>query len=71
MKERQIKHWKEIIALQEKLKANLNKGISMRDKVENLRKQHKEFEDDKDRDVAREFAFRYDKTPNTRPTSFE
>ena len=59
MKERQIKHWKEIIALQEKLKANLNKGISMRDKVENLRKQHKEFEDDKDRDVSREFAFRY------------
>ena len=30
----------------------------MRDKVENLRKQHKEFEDDKDRDVSREFAFR-------------
>ena len=58
VKEKQIKHWKEIIALQEKLKANLNRSIGLRDKVESLRKQHKEFEDDKDRDVAREFAFR-------------
>ena len=59
VKEKQIKHWKEIIALQEKLKVNQTRLGALKDKVEELHKQYKEFEKEENRDVTREFAFRY------------
>lgn len=58
VKERQIKHWKEIIALQEKLKVNQTRLAGLKDKIEELNKQYKEFEKEENRDVTREFAFR-------------
>ncbi len=58
VKEKQIKHWKEIMHLQEKLKANLNKMSGLKDKLERLRKQHKEFEEDTNREGPREFEYR-------------
>ena len=59
VKEKQIKHWKDIIAVQEKLKTNQTRMISVRDKIEELHKQHKELEEKQDRDVTQEFAYRY------------
>ena len=59
MKERQIDHWKDIIALQEKMKSNQNKIVTVVDKIEELTKQHKELEEVEKRDVAQEFSFRY------------
>ena len=58
VKERQIDHWKDIIALQEKMKSNQNKIVTVVDKIEELTKQHKELEDIEKRDVAQEFSFR-------------
>jgi lysine-specific histone demethylase 1 len=49
VKERQIKHWKEIISLQEKLKANLNRTVNLKDRIESQKKAHKEFEADPNR----------------------
>ena len=59
VKERQIDHWKDIIALQEKMKSNQNKIVTVVDKIEELTKQHKELEEIEKRDVAQEFSFRY------------
>jgi lysine-specific histone demethylase 1 len=60
VKEKQINHWKEIIGLQEKLKANQNRITAIRDQIEDLHKQHKEIEDlPGTRDVAQEFNFRF------------
>ena len=58
MKEKQIEHWKEIIALQEKLKITQNRIISVKDKIDDLDKQHKELEGSGNRDITQEFAFR-------------
>ena len=58
VKERQIDHWKDIIALQEKMKSNQNKIVTVVDKIEELTKQHKELEEIEKRDVAQEFSFR-------------
>ena len=58
MKERQIDHWKDIIAFQEKMKSNQNKIVTVVDKIEELTKQHKELEEIEKRDVAQEFSFR-------------
>ena len=58
VKEKQIQHWKEIIQLQDKLKVNQNRIITVADKVEELQKQHLELEAVEDRDVTKEFAFR-------------
>jgi len=58
VKEKQIQHWKEIIQLQDKLKVNQNRIITIADKVEELQKQHLELEAVEDRDVTKEFAFR-------------
>lgn len=45
VKEKQIKHWKDIISLQEQLKTNQNRMCNVRDKIEELHKQHKELEE--------------------------
>merc|ERR1719273_1813299 len=58
VKEKQLKHWKDIIQLQDKLKVNQNRIITVADKVEELQKQHLELEAVEDRDVTKEFAFR-------------
>ena len=58
VKERQIDHWKDIIALQEKMKSNQNKIVTVVDKIEELTKQHKELGEIEKRDVAQEFSFR-------------
>lgn len=58
VKERQIKHWKEIIVLQDKLKACLAKMETSKAKVADLHKQYSELEKEKGRDVSKEFAFR-------------
>ena len=58
VKEKQIQHWKEIIQLQEKLKTNQNRLITVTEKVEALHKEYKELEEVSDRDVTKEFAFR-------------
>lgn len=58
VKEKQIQHWKEIIGLQDKLKTNQNKILTIADKVEEVRKQFLELEGITNRDVTKEFAFR-------------
>ena len=58
VKEKQIQHWKEIIQLQDKLKANQNRISTVADKVEELQKEYLELEAVDNRDVTKEFAFR-------------
>ena len=59
VKEKQIDHLKEIIALQEVLKTNQNRIVTVKDKIEDLHKQYKELEErTSNRDVTQEFAFR-------------
>ena len=58
VKEKQIQHWKEIIQLQDKLKSNQNRIITVAEKVEELRKQYLELEGVSNRDVIKEFDFR-------------
>lgn len=58
VKEKQIKHWKEIIALQEKLKGNQTKIINIKEKIEQVGQQYKELEETQNRDTVQEFAFR-------------
>ena len=59
VKEKQIDHLKEIIALQEMFKTNQSRILTGKDKIEELYKQHKEFEEKSgNRDVTQEFAFR-------------
>ena len=58
VKEKQIDHWKEIIGLQEKMKTNQTKIVTVVDKIEELTKQKKDLEKVEARDVAQEFAFR-------------
>ena len=59
VKEKQIDHLKEIIALQDALKTNQNRILTVKDQIEELNKQYKEFEErNGTRDVTQEFAFR-------------
>ena len=44
--------------MQEKMKSNQNKIVTVVDKIEELTKQHKELEEIEKRDVAQEFSFR-------------
>ncbi|XP_054167068.1 lysine-specific histone demethylase 1A-like [Oppia nitens] len=60
VKEKQIQHWKAISDLQEKLKTNLNRMLSLKEKIEFLSKQHKELMDKKGPkpDITKEFVVR-------------
>lgn len=59
VKEKQIQHWKAISDLQEKLKSNLNRMLSLKEKIEQLSKHHKEVSETKgQRDITKEFLFR-------------
>uniref|UniRef100_T1IY36 Amine oxidase domain-containing protein n=1 Tax=Strigamia maritima TaxID=126957 RepID=T1IY36_STRMM len=59
VKEKQIQHWKAILELQEKLKANQNKMLSVKERLEELHKQHAELNDTKQpRDITLEFLLR-------------
>lgn len=59
VKERQIKHWKDIIYVQEKLKTNQTKILNLRDKIEDLHKEHNDLKDLQNRDVTAEFNMRF------------
>jgi len=58
VKERQLKYWKEMVRLQESLKLNQNKIVSVREKLEEVGSRHGELEAVQTRDVTQEFAFR-------------
>jgi len=58
VKERQLKYWKEIISIQEKLKTNQTAIISVKDKLADVHRQYVELEGQNPRDVTQEFAFR-------------
>jgi len=58
VKEKQLKYWKEIISVQEKLKANQTAIISVKDKLADVHRQYIELEGQGQRDVTQEFAFR-------------
>jgi len=58
VKEKQILHWKNVIATQEKLKKNQLRIIAACEKIEELRKSKKELEELKNKDVEKEFEFR-------------
>ncbi len=58
VKEKQIKHWKDIIAVQDKMKQNQQKLIACKDKIIETAKQHKELHEMGNRDVTQEFAYR-------------
>lgn len=49
MKDKQIQHWKNVVALQEKLKANLAKMISTKEKIQDLQQEVKEAKENLDR----------------------
>jgi len=58
VKEKQLKYWKEIIAVQEQLKTNQSKLSSIKEKVAENHKHYKELEALTARDTTQEFAFR-------------
>merc|ERR1719419_437950 len=58
VKERQIKYYKDIIAVQESLKSNQTSLISIKDKISDIHRQYKELEEMNPRDVTQEFAYR-------------
>ncbi|KAF4521790.1 hypothetical protein B566_EDAN012295 [Ephemera danica] len=59
VKEKQVQHWKAVIALQERLKSNQHRMIALRERIEELGKQHKEQSDSKgNRDITQEFVMR-------------
>nr|CAD7576173.1 unnamed protein product [Timema californicum] len=59
VKEKQVQHWKSVIALQDKLKANQHRMIALREKVDDLNKQYKDLSDSKGpRDITQEFVVR-------------
>lgn len=59
VKEKQIQHWKAILELQEKLKTNQNKMLQVRERIEDLYKQHKELGESKQmKDITHEFVLR-------------
>ena len=58
VKEKQLKYWKEIIAVQEQLKTNQQRVLAVRDKLVEVHRQHRELEAHQDRDITQEFAYR-------------
>ncbi|XP_021942800.1 lysine-specific histone demethylase 1A-like isoform X3 [Zootermopsis nevadensis] len=59
VKEKQVQHWKAVIALQERLQTNQHRMLALREKIEELSKQYKEQCESKGpRDVTQEFVFR-------------
>lgn len=59
VKEKQVQHWKAILELQEKLKVNQNKMLQLREKIEDMQKQHKEISESKQtKDITQEFVLR-------------
>lgn len=59
VKEKQIQHWKAILELQEKLKANLNKMHHLKEQIEEMRKHHQELSESKQqKDITLEFVLR-------------
>ncbi|XP_046399072.1 lysine-specific histone demethylase 1A-like [Ischnura elegans] len=59
VKEKQVQHWKAVIALQERLKTNQHRMITMREKCEELNKQYREQCETKGpRDITQEFVLR-------------
>ncbi|XP_059476697.1 lysine-specific histone demethylase 1A isoform X2 [Neocloeon triangulifer] len=58
VKEKQVTHLKSVIALQDKLKSNQHRMISVKDKIEELGKQYKALGENKNRDITQEFVLR-------------
>ena len=58
VKEKQIKYYKDIIAVQENLKTNQTSLINIKDKIADMHRQYKELEEVSPRDVTQEFAYR-------------
>ena len=58
VKEKQMKYYKDIIAVQENLKTNQASLISVKDKIAEIHREYKELEDVNPRDVTQEFAYR-------------
>ena len=58
VKEKQIKYYKDIIAVQENLKSNQTSLISVKDKIAEIHREYKELEVVNPRDVTQEFAYR-------------
>ncbi|PSN36278.1 Lysine-specific histone demethylase 1A [Blattella germanica] len=59
VKEKQVQHWKAVIALQEKLKTNQHNMMTLKERIEELNKQYKELSENKGmRDITQEFIMR-------------
>ncbi|XP_049768258.1 lysine-specific histone demethylase 1A isoform X2 [Schistocerca cancellata] len=59
VKEKQIQHWKAVIALQERLEANQHQMLALKDKIQELSRQYKEHSENKVvRDITQEFVVR-------------
>ncbi|XP_023709378.1 lysine-specific histone demethylase 1A [Cryptotermes secundus] len=59
VKEKQVQHWKAVIALQERLKTNQHRMLALREKIDELNKQYKEQCESKGpRDITQEFVLR-------------
>lgn len=59
VKEKQVLHWKAVIALQDRLKANQNRMLAVKEQIEELNKQCKELSENKGtRDITQEFVVR-------------
>jgi len=59
VKEKQVQHWKAVIALQERLKTNQHMMLALREKIEEMNKQYKEQCEGKGpRDITQEFVLR-------------
>jgi len=58
VKEKQMKYYKDIIAVQETLKSNQAAMISVKDKIAEIHREYKELEVVNPRDVTQEFAYR-------------
>ncbi|KAK7872619.1 hypothetical protein R5R35_001956 [Gryllus longicercus] len=59
VKEKQVQHWKAVINLQERLKTNQLRMLSLKEKIDEMNKQYKELQEIKGpRDVTQEFVVR-------------
>ncbi|KAG8258287.1 Lysine-specific histone demethylase 1A [Homalodisca vitripennis] len=59
VKEKQVQHWKAVIALQDRLKANQARMLTVKDQIKELHHQHKELVESKaQRDITQEFVVR-------------
>jgi len=59
VKEKQVQHWKAVIAFQDRLKSNQNRMLTVKEHIKELNQQHKEMQESKaQRDITQEFVFR-------------